>query len=191
MRPMRPGACRPQASLPPAPPCRWKPPLRGRSARALRHRQLIPSPAEDSAERGQNTCGRRRAGQQSTPGNRSGRSDGGESRASEDGRPGGGRNTPQGSDAGSIPERTLAGSVPTAASTWCLSWRGERSSRRRSNVQRLSPHAGCNGSGKRIKNQPISESANRIPIRNRQSAIRDPVILFPLFAHLPNRTPHT
>jgi len=92
------------------------------------------------------------------------------------------------------PSAPWAGSVPTAASTCCLSWRGERSSGRRSNVstfqrsnvQRLAPPAGCAGCGKRVANRRIvlqSAIPEGHAVRNPQSSH-----FLPTFPHFQNST---
>jgi hypothetical protein len=93
-----------------------------------------------------------------------------------DGRPGGGRKTPQGTSPGSRSPSAWSGSVPTAASTCPPGWRGERSSGQRSAVQtferlnvrtfqRPTPLAGRVGSGVRRATQRIAvlRSSNRDP----------------------------
>ena len=113
-----------------------------------------------------------------------------------DGRPGGGRKTPQGTSPGSRSPSASCGSVPTAASTCPPGWRGERSSGQRSAVQtferlnvrtfqRSTPPAGRVGSGGRRANQRTAVLRSLI----RNLPIRNPNILFPLFPHFPNRTP--
>jgi hypothetical protein len=80
------------------------------------------------------------------------------------GRPGRGRNTPQGTSPGSRSPSAWCGSVPTAASTCPPGWRGERWSGQRSAVQ--TPFTSCRmrwkGSTPAISDKPVN-SRNIVP----------------------------